>query len=132
MADRKGSAMTPPRAAASAGAAGKPTAVVPVERVHGALAPRDDPPDLRTRASAARARGGDRAGRGRALQLALLDAVEALTPTRDGKPGPKALRRYRLPKRRRVAGPAREVPESEPLASAGGAGRPWRPGTARR
>jgi hypothetical protein len=124
--------MTSSRAAASPDAAGQPTAVVPVERVHGALTHRYDPPDLRTRASAALAPSGDRAGRGRALRRALLEAVEVLEPTLDGKPGSKALRCCRLPKRRRVDGPAREVPESEPLASARCAGRPWRPGTARR
>jgi non-specific serine/threonine protein kinase len=59
--------------------------------------------------------GSERTGRGRALQRALLEAVEALKPARDGNPGPKALRRYRLLKRRYVDGLSPEAVQRELL-----------------
>jgi hypothetical protein len=113
MGDRKGGAMTP-RAAASPGAAGQPTAV-PVEQVRDALAHLYDPGHLQTHPLADLAGGSERTGRGRALQRALLEAVEALKPARDGNPGPKALRRYRLLKRRYVDGLSPEAVQRELL-----------------
>ena len=107
--------MTLPRAAASPGAAGRPTGDVPVGQMRDALGHLYDPGHLQTHPLAALVGDADRAGRGRALQRALLEAVEALKPPRDGRPGPKALRRYHLLKRRYVDGLSPEVVEGELL-----------------
>lgn len=79
--------MTPPRSAASPGAAGQPTADVPVEQVRDALAHLYDPGHLQTHPLAALAAGSDGTSRARALQRALLEAVEALKPVQGGRPG---------------------------------------------
>src|SRR5262245_17070012 len=87
---------------------------VPAAQVRDALAHLHDPGHLQTHPLAALAGGPDRTGRGRALERALLEAVEALEP-QDGKPGPKAVRRYQLLKRRYVDGLTPESVRAELL-----------------
>src|SRR5688572_28191307 len=86
-----------------AGAA-PPVAADLAQQVRDVLAHLYDPGYLQTHALA----GGF--GGGRALRGAVVDVVEALKPPRDGKPGPKAIRRHELLRLRYVDGlPAEEV-----------------------
>src|SRR5262245_43872391 len=114
MAAGKGGAM-PQRSAAGSPPARQPANSVPLEQVHDALAHLYDPGHLQTHPLAARVGGTDGAGRGRTLQRTVLDVLEALKPPRDGKPGPKAIRRYQLLKRRYVDGLAAEEVRGELL-----------------
>jgi hypothetical protein len=70
---------------------------------------------LQSHPLAVRIGGADRTGRGQALQRMVLDALEALKPPRDGTPGPKAIRRYQLLKRRYVDGLTAEAVQGELL-----------------
>ena len=99
--------------AAASPPAARQASAVPPERVRDALAHLYDPGHLQTHPLAALLGGSDRANRGRALRHALLDAVEALKPSREGKPGPKALRLYQLLKRRYVDGLSPEAVQKE-------------------
>jgi predicted ATPase len=74
-----------------------------------------DPGHLQTHPLAALVGGTERSSRGRALQRALVEAVDALKPPRDGAPGPKAVRRYRLLKLRYLDGLAPEAVRREVL-----------------
>src|SRR5262245_25027170 len=90
-------------------------AAVPAVQVRDALAHLYAPGHLQTHPLAALVGGSDRAGRGRALRRALLDAVDALKPPREGAPGSPAARRYQLLTRRYLDGLSPEAGQRELL-----------------
>ena len=90
-----------------------PAVAVSPEQVRDALAHLYDPGHLQTHPLAALVDSADRTNRGRSLQRVLLEAVEALKPAREGKPGPMAVRRHRLLQRRYVDGLAWEAVRDE-------------------
>jgi predicted ATPase len=90
---------------------------LPIEQVRDALAHLHDPVHLQTHPLAALVGVSDRVSRGRALQRALLEAVDALQPSRDGAPRPRALRQHRLLTRRYVDGLPWEAVRGELLIS---------------
>jgi predicted ATPase len=88
---------------------------VRVEQVRDALAHLYDPGHLQTHPLAALLGGTERTSRGRALRQTLLDAVAALRPVPDGRPGPKALRRHQILTRRYLDGLAPASVQAELL-----------------
>jgi predicted ATPase len=106
--------MTQPSAAAGPGAATEATHVRP-DQVRDALVHLYDPGRLQTHPLAGLVPEAESADRGPTLQRALLEAVEALKPTRGGAPGSKAVRRYQLLKRRYIDGLTPEAVQGELL-----------------